>query len=89
MKGQQKRDSSSEPTVLQMKEEGTLTCANGAAPYVQDAQTQITEAEQQVREIVQQSTAALAEIVRNMPAITKGKDFRMHVQEEINIIDRC
>ena len=88
MKNNQKSKAATEPRVLLMREEKALSRGNGTAPYVQETQKQIREAEEQVREIVQESTAMLAEVFRHAVTITKRKDFRIRIDEEINVIER-
>ena len=47
----------------------------------------LSAAEQEIREFVQESTQALVETLRNASQMTNGKDFRIQIEEDITVIE--
>ena len=55
---------------------------------IKQTETDVTTTEQGVREFVQESTRALAETLQQAVQMTRGKDFRIQITEEINVIEK-
>ena len=49
--------------------------------------TDISIAEQEIREFVQESTKALGEIIQGAVTMINDKNFRIEIEEEISIIE--
>ncbi len=65
-----------------------LTQQEYVPAIIEDAKREISIANAQVRDIVQNNTEALREALQSIITMTHGKDFRVRIEEEINIIER-
>ena len=61
---------------------------NGTQGIAQNINSEISAKEQEVREFVQESTQALVETLKSAVQMTAGKDFRIQIEEEVNIIEK-
>ncbi len=67
---------------------GEIVSHLGPQSVVEQTNHELTEANAQLRKLVQQETEALKLTLEGIVSMTAGTSFRVRIEEEINVIER-
>jgi hypothetical protein len=86
MATRQNHKTATSPLVHLVHAQDELADTNGTSVHLQEAHGQIQTANEEIRAIIQGATEEMAHTLQNVLAATGRKNFRIQVEEEINII---
>jgi hypothetical protein len=71
-----------------VKDQDQLEHIEQASVHIQDARDEIRVATDEAHAVIQGATEAMVLFLKNAIPAMDEKDFRIHIEEEINIIER-